>query len=215
MPYPSTDIQNHRPPYSGHVRSGEDRILTIPNAISVVRLACIPVFLWLLFGRDDRLAAAWLLAGLGATDWIDGYIARHFDQVSALGKVLDPTADRLMLGVGVVALMVDGSVPAWVGVLTLVREVLVSLAVLGLAALGARRIDVQWVGKAGTFALMFAYPFFLLSHAGTTVDDPARVAAWLCAVPGLLLSYYAAATYVPLARQALAEGRTNPEVPVP
>jgi cardiolipin synthase (CMP-forming) len=197
------------------MRSGEDRILTIPNAISVVRLACIPVFLWLLFGRDDRLAAAWLLAGLGATDWVDGYIARHFNQVSTIGKVLDPTADRLLLGVGVVALMVDGSVPAWVGVLTLVRELLVSLAVVGLAAMGARRIDVQWVGKAGTFALMFAYPFFLLSHAGTSVDDPARVAAWLCAIPGLALSYYAAALYVPLARQALAEGRPNPEVPVP
>jgi cardiolipin synthase (CMP-forming) len=197
------------------MRSGEDRILTIPNAISVVRLGCIPVFLWLLFGQEDKLEAAWLLAALGATDWVDGYIARHFDQVSTVGKVLDPTADRLMLGVGVVALMIDGAVPVWVGVLTLVREVLVSLAVLGLAAMGARRIDVQWVGKAGTFALMFAYPFFLLSHAGTSVDDAARVAAWVCAIPGLVLSYYAAALYVPLARQALAEGRPNPEVPVP
>ena len=197
------------------MRTGEDRVVTIPNVISVIRLLCVPVFLWLLFGRDDRLAAAWLLAGLGATDWVDGYIARHFDQVSTVGKVLDPTADRIMLAVGVIALMVDGSVPAWVGVLTLVREVLVSGAVLLLAAMGARRIDVQWVGKAGTFALMFAYPLFLLSHAGTSVDDAARVVAWCCAVPGLVLSYYAAATYVPLARQALAEGRAQPEVPVP
>ncbi|MDQ1374878.1 MAG: hypothetical protein QOJ09_2216 [Actinomycetota bacterium] len=197
------------------MRAGEDRIVTIPNAISIVRLCCIPLFLWLLFGRDDRLAAAWLLAGLGATDWVDGYVARHFDQVSTLGKVLDPTADRLLLAVGVVALMVDGSVPMWIGVLTLVREVLVSGAVLLLAAMGARRIDVQWVGKAGTFALMFAYPLFLLSHAGTRVDDAARVAAWICAIPGLVLSYYAAYTYVPLARQALAEGRARSEVPVP
>jgi cardiolipin synthase len=197
------------------VRSGEDRIVTIPNVISVVRLACIPVFLWLLFAQDDKLEAAWLLAALGATDWVDGYIARHFDQVSTIGKVLDPTADRIMLGVGVVALMIDGSVPTWVGVLTLVREVLVSGAVLLLAALGARRIDVQWVGKAGTFALMFAYPFFLLSHAGTSVDDQARAAAWFCAIPGLVLSYYAAATYVPMARQALRDGRARPEVPVP
>ena len=197
------------------MRSGEDRIVTIPNVISIVRLCCIPVFLWLLFGRDERLAAAWLLGGLGATDWIDGYIARHFDQVSTVGKVLDPTADRLLLAVGVIALMVDGAVPAWVGWLTIVREALVSGAVLLLAALGARRIDVQWVGKAGTFALMFAYPLFLLSHAGTRVDDAARVAAWLCAIPGLALSYYAALTYVPLARGALAEGRAHPEVPVP
>jgi cardiolipin synthase len=197
------------------VRAGEDRIVTIPNVISVVRLACIPVFLWLLFVQEDRLEAAWLLAALGATDWVDGYIARHFDQVSTVGKILDPTADRLMLAVGVIALMVDGAVPGWVGVLTLVREVLVSAAVLLLAALGARRIDVQWVGKAGTFALMFAYPFFLLSHAGTSVDDPARAAAWFCAIPGLVLSYYAAATYVPLARRALVEGRAQKEVPVP
>ena len=197
------------------MRTDEDRIVTIPNVISVVRLACVPLFLWLLFAQDDRLEAAWLLAGLGATDWVDGYIARHFNQVSNVGKVLDPTADRIMLAVGVIALMVDGSVPTWVGVLTLVREVLVSAAVLLLAAMGARRIDVQWVGKAGTFALMFAYPFFLLSHAGTSVDDAARVAAWVCAIPGLVLSYYAAATYVPLARQALAEGRAQKEVPVP
>ena len=197
------------------MRTDEDRIVTIPNVISIVRLACVPLFLWLLFAQDDRLEAAWLLAALGATDWVDGYIARHFNQVSNVGKVLDPTADRIMLAVGVIALMVDGSVPMWVGVLTLVREVLVSAAVLFLAAMGARRIDVQWVGKAGTFALMFAYPFFLLSHAGTSVDDAARVAAWLCAIPGLLLSYYAAATYVPLARQALAEGRAQKEVPVP
>ena len=197
------------------MRTDEDRIVTIPNVISIVRLACVPLFLWLLFGRDDRLAAAWLLAGLGATDWVDGYIARHFHQVSNLGKVLDPTADRIMLAVGVIALMVDGSVPTWVGVLTLVREVLVSAAVLLLAALGARRIDVQWVGKAGTFALMFAYPLFLLSHAGTSVDDPARAAAWFCAIPGLVLSYYAAATYLPLAREALAEGRAQKEVPIP
>ncbi len=197
------------------MRAGEDRIVTIPNVISVVRLACVPLFLWLLFGQEDRLEAAWLLAALGATDWVDGYIARHFDQVSNVGKVLDPTADRIMLAVGVIALMVDGSVPMWIGVLTLVREVLVSAAVLFLAAKGARRIDVQWVGKAGTFALMFAYPFFLLSPAGTSVDDAARVAAWLCAGPGMLLSYYAAGTYLPLARRALAEGRAQREVPVP
>ena len=72
----------------------------------------MPLFLWLLFGRDNRLAAAWLLAVLGATDWVDGYIARRFNQVSTLGKVLDPTADRLLLAVGVISILVYGSVPA-------------------------------------------------------------------------------------------------------
>ena len=88
-----------------------DRILTVPNLISFVRLLCIPWFLWLLFAQDNRHAAAWLLAVLGCTDWIDGYIARRWNQVSTVGKVLDPTADRLMLGVGVIAILVDGSVP--------------------------------------------------------------------------------------------------------
>ena len=72
------------------------RILTVPNAITLVRLACIPLFLWLLFAQDDRASAAWLLGVVGATDWVDGYAARHLHQVSELGKVLDPTADRLV-----------------------------------------------------------------------------------------------------------------------
>src|SRR5918911_3995379 len=101
-------------------------IFTIPNLLTVVRLACVPVFCWLLFGRDDRTAAAWLLAVLGCTDWVDGYLARHLGQVSELGKVLDPTADRILLGTVVVSLLIDGSVPTIVGWGVLVREVLIS-----------------------------------------------------------------------------------------
>jgi cardiolipin synthase (CMP-forming) len=192
-------------------RVGEDRLLTVPNALSVVRLACIPLFLWLLFGRDNRAAAAVLLGALGATDWVDGYVARHFNQVSNVGKVLDPTADRLLLGVGIVALLIDGSVPAWVAIAALVRESLVAGAALGLAALGARRVEVQWVGKAGTFAMMFAFPFFLASHSTVGWRDVAGVIAWVFAIPGLVLSWYAAGAYVPLARRALAERRVGSE----
>ena len=192
-------------------------MVTVPNALSVGRLLCVPLFLWLLFGRENRAAAAVLLGVLGATDWVDGYVARRFDQVSTIGKVLDPAADRILIATAVVALLVDGSVPVWVGVLTIIREVLVSLAVVGLAAAGARRIDVQWVGKAGTFLLMCAFPFFLASESTVSWDALARVLAWGFAVPGLVLSWYAAFTYVPLARRALAE-RGAPaatEVPVP
>ena len=98
----------------------------MPNVISVVRLACLPLFLWLLFGRDNRAAAAALLAVLGATDWIDGYIARHWNQVSDLGKILDPVADRLLFFVGVGGILVDGAVPVWFAWAVLVREVLVA-----------------------------------------------------------------------------------------
>jgi len=186
---------------------GGSRIVTVPNVISLARLACAPVFVWLL-ADDDLLAAAALLAVLGASDWVDGWIARHFDQGSDLGKVLDPVADRILLLVAAVALIVQGSVPLVVGVLVLVRELVVSVAVLVLAAAGARRIDVQWVGKAGTLALMFAFPLYLWADAvHGDVHDVVLAAAWFMAVCGLVLSYYAALTYVPIARHALREGR--------
>jgi cardiolipin synthase len=183
------------------------RIVTVPNVITLVRLACIPFFVWLL-AADELLAAAGLLAVLGATDWVDGWVARRFDQGSDLGKVLDPVADRILLLVAGVGLIVQGSVPLVVGILVLAREALVSVAVLALAAAGARRIDVQWVGKAGTLALMFAFPLFLWADAiSGTAHDVVLAAAWFMAVCGLVLSYYAALTYVPLARAALREGR--------
>jgi cardiolipin synthase len=193
-----------------------DRVFTVPNLISVGRLVCVPLFLWLLFAEDRLVAAAILLAVLGATDWIDGWIARHFDQGSELGKVLDPTADRVLLVAAVVALIVEGSVPLVIGWIVLAREVVISIAVLALAAAGARRIDVQWSGKAGTLALMFALPGFLLVDGlGDGIGrDLVLVATWTFTVGGLALSYWAAAAYVPLARRALREGRADRDVEV-
>jgi len=189
-------------------RKGEDRVLTVPNALSVIRLAFIPVFLWLLFGPENRHAAAWLLAVLCVSDSLDGYIARHFDQVSNLGEILDPTADRILLGVGGIAIIVDGSIPAWVGILALTRELVVGVAGIVLGLMGARRIDVLLVGKAGNFLLMLAFPLFLASNpdGGAPWHAVARPLAWLCALPGLVLSYYSAYRYVPLAKGALAKG---------
>lgn len=183
----------------------DSRILTIPNVISAARLVAVPLFLWLLFVQEERFQAAVVLGVLGATDWVDGVIARRFHQVSNLGKILDPTADRIVLGVGVIAILIDGSVPRWLAGLVIAREVAISLAVVALALAGAPRIDVQWVGKAGTFANFFAFPFFLASGADISWAGLARGAAWFFAVPGLVLSYYAAVTYVPLAKRALAD----------
>lgn len=200
---------------------GADRILTVPNVITVVRLCLLPVFLWLLFAKDDRANAAWLLAALGTTDFLDGYIARHFHQVSELGKVLDPVADRLLLFVGVGGILLDGAVPTWFAVAVLVREALVTGATLGLAALGARRIDVTWFGKAGTFWLMIAFPLFLAAESTLGWADQAETLAWIAGVPGLVLSWWAAVLYVPMARAALEEGRADhseiggPGVPSP
>ncbi|MGH9000615.1 MAG: CDP-alcohol phosphatidyltransferase family protein [Acidimicrobiia bacterium] len=182
--------------------NAESRVLTIPNGVTLVRLGCVPLFLWLLFGRDDRTAAAWLLAVLGATDWVDGYLARRLGQVSELGKVLDPVADRILLGTAVTSLMVEGSVPVVVGVGLLGRELLISAAVLALAARGAPRIDVQWVGKAGTLAVMVALPLFMMREPW---GQASAVVAWGFALPGLALLWYSTLVYVPLARAALAE----------
>ena len=112
---------------------------TIPNLITLVRLLLIPVFVRLLFGRDDRGSAAWLLAALGSTDWVDGWIARRFDQVSEFGKIFDPAVDRLMFLVAIPALLIDGSVPIVVAVLALAREAIVAVAALVLAKAGVER----------------------------------------------------------------------------
>jgi cardiolipin synthase len=190
-------------------QTGLDRIVTAPNAITLVRLACIPLFLWLLFGADRQTLAAVLLAVLGATDWVDGFVARRYGQVSTLGKVLDPVADRVLVVTAVIAIIVHGAVPLWFGVATLAREVVVSGAVLLLASLGAARIDVLWIGKAGTFALMFAYPAFLLADGTAGWQEPVRVIAWVVGLTGLALAWAAAASYVPVARRALHDGRSG------
>jgi len=192
------------------VSASQSRIVTVPNVISVVRLACVPLFLWLLWGADKELAAGLLAAGLGATDWVDGYIARHFDQGSELGKILDPAADRVLLVALAIAVLTQG-VPVEVKIIVvvmLVREVLIASATIALALAGARRIDVVWAGKAGTLALMFSLPMFLGADA-TRASWHAFfiVGGWGFAIGGVILGYYAAAKYVPAAREALREGR--------
>ena len=188
--------------------ASDQRVVTLPNIISVVRLACVPLFVWLLVD-DQLIEAAALLAVLGATDWVDGWIARRFDQGSDLGKVLDPVADRVLLLTAGVALVVQGSVPVIIGVLVLAREVVVSVAVLILAAMGARRIDVQWAGKAGTLSIMVAFPLYLWADgidAGAG-HDVVLAAAWTFAVVGLVLGWSVLFQYLPLAREALRQGR--------
>ena len=185
-----------------------DNAFTVPNLISILRLAAVPVFVWLLIGENRPLAAAALLGILGATDWVDGWIARRFNQVSELGKVLDPTADRIMFLVAVFTMMIDESVAVWFGVLTLLREGVVAIAALILGALGARALKVTWVGKTSSFGLMFAFPLFLLSTAVEGAQSTLyEVIAYVIGVPSLALHYIAAFGYIPLAITALREER--------
>lgn len=194
---------------SGQGQQQSAGVWTIPNLITIVRLGCIPVFLYLLFGRDNRVAAGSLLAVLGATDWVDGWVARRFNQVSELGKVLDPTADRVLFIVGIFGIIIDGSAPVWFAVLVVVREVVIGGAMVILTALGMKRFDVTYLGKCATFALMFAFPLFL-AHAGFESSRTVwLVLAWAFAAPGLVLSYYTAFAYVPQMRNNLRAGRAE------
>lgn len=186
--------------------------LTWPNAITLVRLAMLPLFFWLLFSTDHRALAAWLLATLGATDWIDGYVARKFHQISNIGKILDPTADRVLVIGGLIAVAAASGVPWWFAIAVLVRELIVSVLTLALAALGAARISVLWWGKFSTFALMTTFPLFLLTtnphHAVLqTWQHDTRMVCWLIAMMGLVVSWLVLFGYVKPALSALRAGR--------
>jgi cardiolipin synthase len=185
---------------------------TWPNLVTAFRLVLIPVFVWLVFGTDHRAIAAWLLATLGATDWIDGFLARRLHQVSNVGKIIDPVADRILVITGLLCVAGAGGVPWWFASATLTRELIVSLLTVVLAALGAARIDVLWWGKVSTFALMVSFPLFLLTtnphHAPlTTWQHDVRTACWCIGLAGLVLAWIVLIGYVRPALNALRTGR--------
>lgn len=185
-----------------------NRYLTAPNAFTLLRLCCIPLFLYLLFGRDNRAGAAFLLGGLGATDWVDGWLARRFDQTSEFGKMFDPTVDRLLFIVGIGAIIADGAAPLWFCWLAVAREVAVGGTVaVATLALRMQRFDVTWWGKTATFLLMFAFPAFMLGASDFPGHAVFQVIGWVMGLPGLVLSYYTAVAYVPLIRAGVRAGR--------
>ncbi len=196
---------------SATVAGGEvDSVWTVPNLVTLVRLLCLPLFVWLLFGLPSRQAAAWLLGGLGATDWVDGYLARRLGQTSEFGKKFDPTVDRLLFIVGIAAIIVNDAIPLWFAIAVLAREILVGgTIVVATVAFGMERFDVTWWGKTATFLLMFAVPGFLMGHSSIPIAGAFTVAAWCFGIPGLILSYYTAFAYVPTIRAAVRTGREH------
>jgi len=188
-----------------------DRLLTIPNLFTLARLACLPLFLYLLFGRDNRAGAAWLLGGLGATDWVDGYLARRLGQVSEFGKVFDPTVDRLLFIVATIGIIIDGAAPLWFCWLVVIREVLVgAMMAIATVVFHMPRFDVSWWGKLATFLLMFAVPGFMIGASDFPGNTGFQIVSWTLGIPGLVLSYATAIAYVPQVRNAIKDGRTNP-----
>ena len=184
-------------------------IFTVPNLITLLRLFCLPIFLWLLFSLKDRGAAAWLLGGLGATDWVDGWIARRFNQKSDFGAIFDPTVDRGLFIVAVIAILIDQSMPIWFGVAILVREVFVASAMSIATAFGMKRFAVNKWGKRYTFLLMFAVPLILLGQADGAGSRWVTWLGWFFGLPALAISYTTAINYLPVIRANLRSGRAS------
>jgi cardiolipin synthase len=181
-------------------------VLTVPNLISLVRLALIPVFVWLLAGKEDPLLAGLLLGVIGSTDWVDGYLARRLDQVSEFGKVLDPLADRLAVAAAVVAGLVTGDLPGWFAWTLIVREALVGLGALIVALRGHTALSVRWLGKLSTLLLYFAVSFFFVGAEWEIFS----YLAWLVGIPGLIIYYVVAVQYAGDAIGAIRE-RDEPQ----
>lgn len=183
-----------------------DRVLTVPNAISAARLVLVPVFAVLL-ARHQDVAALVVLAVSGASDWLDGVLARRLGQVSKLGRLLDPAADRLFIVVTIVALALRGVVPWWLVVALLARDVALGGVQLVVMRAGWAPLPVHLAGKAGTLMLLYAFPLLLLAQL--TAQAPAAVPAvltalgWATALWGVALYWTSGVFYLIQERRLL------------
>lgn len=175
--------------------TASNRILTIPNVVSFIRLLGVGVFWWALLVQNDVGLSAWLIFAIGWTDWIDGYLARKLNQVSELGKILDPVADRLMIVSAVLGGLIVGVVPLLIGVPLLLREVIMAFVTLRLAARGGGTLPVRRWGKLATFSLYGAIPAFYLAAAGF-LETVMLLLAWVFGVIGLVLYYLVMFQYI-------------------
>jgi cardiolipin synthase len=173
-----------------------DRVWTVPNVLSMLRLLGVPLFLWLLLGPEEDGWAIVLLALAGISDWADGKIARALDQRSQLGTLLDPAADRLYIVATLVALALRDVVPTWLVVLLVGREVVLAGVLLLLRRHGYPALQVHYLGKAATFILLYAFPLLLLAHGESAVAVVAQPLAWALTIWGTVLYLLAGALYV-------------------
>jgi cardiolipin synthase len=191
----------------GGRRGGDGRIVTVPNGISVARLAGVPVFLWLVLGPKADGWAVGLLIAAGLSDWLDGKIARAWHQQSRLGQVLDPAADRLYIAATLAGLALRGIIPWWLVGLLAGRELVLGAALLALRRHSYGPLQVSLVGKAATLCLLYAFPLLFLGQGAGIGPLTARVAGWAFAIWGSALYWWAAGLYLAQARQLLAGAR--------
>jgi cardiolipin synthase len=182
-----------------------DRVATVPNALSLLRLVLVPVFCWLILTERDGWALA-VLAVSGVSDYLDGMLARRWGQVSRIGQLLDPTADRLYIVSTLVGLALRDVIPWWLVVVLVSRDVLLSLTVPVLARHGYGPLPVHTLGKAATFNLLYAFPLLLLAEVSGRVGALIQPIAWAFAWWGTALYWWAAWLYL---RQTLSIVRSS------
>lgn len=169
-------------------------IVTVPNLISFVRILLVVVFAWLVLGPEEIAVAGWLLAVIGSTDWIDGYLARRLDQVTEIGKLLDPVADRLAVATAVIAGLIVGVLPAWFAWALIIREGLIAAGALVVGLKAGSKLAVRNLGKLATLLLYAAVAWFYIGVG--TPFRPLEVAAWVVGIPGLVLYYIVGVQYL-------------------
>jgi cardiolipin synthase (CMP-forming) len=179
-------------------------VLTVPNVLSLARIVLIPVFCWLAANERTRLWGILLFAVIVSTDWIDGYIARKTGQVSELGRILDPVADRLAIAAGLLTFAISGIFPFWAALMILVRDLAVLLGGAGLLWGRDIRVEVRSIGKIATASLMVAITWIAWGNAGGPFGEVLLVGGWLAFVVGIVEYYIAAGLYAIDVRDALA-----------
>lgn len=173
-----------------------ERVLTWPNALSALRLVLVPVFLWLIL-VDQNLLAFSVLAFSSITDWLDGFLARRLNQMSRLGQLLDPAADRLFILASLLGLAITSKVPWWLVALIVARDIVLFFTLPFLAKAGYGPLPVNYTGKAGTFALLYAFPLLLLPEVVSTgVSLYVFPIAWAFAFWGVWLYWWTGFVYL-------------------
>lgn len=172
-----------------------DRVLTVPNLLSVLRLVLIPVFVWVALGPEEDRWAFVILAVSAVTDWLDGVIARRYHLVSRVGQLLDPVADRLFVASTIIVLALRDIVPWWLVGLLVLRDVFMGVVQLVVHRRGLEPLPVHYVGKAATLCLLYGMPLLFLTTSADAVADVAKPLAWAFVVWGTGIYWWSAILY--------------------
>ncbi|WP_017622001.1 CDP-alcohol phosphatidyltransferase family protein [Nocardiopsis chromatogenes] len=184
-----------------------DRVWTIPNMLSMLRLLGVPLFLWLVLVPEADWWALGVLAFAGLSDWLDGKIARAWNQTSRLGAVLDPMADRLYIFAAVLGLVVRGVVPWWLMAVLVLRDVLMIGSLPVLRHFGYGPLPVNFAGKAATLCLLYSFPLLFVAGYGGIVGDVARITGWAFALWGTAIYWWAGLLYAVQGQSLIRQAR--------